>query len=199
MSPGCLCINFMYKFGPVQKKILIVLLGGVVLGTSNSPRQYFRAFRMIKRDWKKSDKNNLSRSLQRLSSQKLVEEEFCSNGSCRLVLTAEGKRQAKKLSLIGSSIKLKKPKKWDGKWRIVVFDIPEKDRMFRDILRLHLKNLRFLKLQQSVFVSPHPFEKTILELVRLYAAENHVRVITATRIDNQDKLKRHFFKINKKD
>ncbi|HBR71810.1 MAG TPA: PaaX family transcriptional regulator, partial [Candidatus Moranbacteria bacterium] len=44
------------------------------------------------------------------------------------------------------------------------FDIPEKDRIFRGILREHLYELKFFRLQNSVFVSPHPFEKMILEL-----------------------------------
>ena len=73
-----------------------------------------------------------------------------------------------------------------------MFDIPEKERAFRDILRAHLYRLEFYKLQQSVFVSPHPFEKAILDLVAVYAAEAHVRVITAIKIDNEAKLKKHF-------
>ncbi|KKU53381.1 MAG: hypothetical protein UX75_C0041G0016, partial [Candidatus Moranbacteria bacterium GW2011_GWE2_47_10] len=38
----------MYKFGPVQKKIMITLLGGVALGVSASPRQYFDTLRKIR-------------------------------------------------------------------------------------------------------------------------------------------------------
>ena len=98
------------------------------------------------------------------------------------------------MDLMGNAIKFKKPKKWDGKWRLVLFDIPEKDRVFRDILRKHLKTLKFRKLQHSVFVSPYPFEKPILELVRLYSAEKYVRVISAMKIDNEKNLKKYFFK-----
>jgi len=116
------------------------------------------------------------------------------NGSFKLILTEEGRRQAKILNLLGSCINFKKPKKWDRKWRIVLFDIPEKDRLFRDILREHLRELEFFKLQHSVFVSPHPYEKPILELISLYSAEPYVRVIMASYIDNQDKIKNHFFK-----
>lgn len=184
----------MYKFGPVQKKILLGLLGAVALGASASPRQYFQTFRKLKRDWVKIGRYNFDRSLRGLAREKLVEERKLSNGSFKLVLTQEGKRVAKQLSLLGSSINFKKPKKWDGKWRVVLFDIPEKDRLFRDILRDHLRNLDFKKLQHSVFVSPYPFEKAITELVALYSAEPYVRVITAQRIDNEVKLKNIFFK-----
>ncbi|MFH0969269.1 MAG: hypothetical protein V1804_02065 [Patescibacteria group bacterium] len=184
----------MYKFGSVQKKIMLALLGGVALGCSYSPWQYFRTFRKIRKEWRRIDQRNFNRSIRRLSKEKLVEEVMLADGSFRLVLTKKGKRQAKILNLLGSSIYFKKPKRWDGKWRIVIFDIPEKDRLFRDILREHLYSLQFFKLQQSVFVSPYPFEKPILELVFLYSAEPYVRVITATKIDNEAKIKKHFFK-----
>ena len=124
----------------------------------------------------------------------MIEEKMLPDGSFKLVLTKNGKQQAKALSLFGSSINFKKPKQWDGKWRIVLFDIPEKDRLFRDILREHLYALGFFKLQHSVFVSPYPFEKPILELVTLYSAEPYVRVVTAAAIDNDSKLKKHFSK-----
>lgn len=184
----------MYKIGLIQRKILLSLLGGVALGMSSSPRQYFRTFRKIRKEWNKIDQRNFNRSMKTLSKEKLIEEKILSDGSFRLVLTKNGKEQAKKLNLLGSRIDFKKPKKWDGKWRIVIFDIPEKDRIFRNILREHLCKLEFFKLQHSVFVSPYPFENAILELTRLYSAQAYVRVITAMKIDNEDRLKRYFFK-----
>ncbi|EKE16263.1 MAG: hypothetical protein ACD_11C00024G0031 [uncultured bacterium] len=182
----------MYKFGSVQKKIIIGLLGGIALGMSSSPRQYFKAFRQIQKDWKKINQDSFNRSIKRLSREKLVEEKKLSDGSFKLILTREGKEQARKLSLIGNFIKFKKPKKWDKKWRIVIFDIPEKDKVFRNILREHLKELNFFKLQNSVFISPHPFEEMISELTRLYSSEQYVRIITAIKIDDEYKIKKHF-------
>jgi CRISPR-associated endonuclease Cas2 len=184
----------MYKIGGTQKKILLALFGGVALGLSQNPAQYYRTLRVIKKNWKKINQSNFNKSVRRLSSNKLVEEKKFADGSIKLILTKEGKKQAKKLSLFGNSIKFKRPKKWDGKWRLVIFDIPEDDRTFRDILRNHLKELNFLKLQQSVFVSPYSYEKAISELTSLYLAEKYVRVITATKIDNESVLKNYFFK-----
>jgi len=164
------------------------------LGVSASPRQYFDTLRKIRKEWSKSNRYNFDRSLRRLSSEKLIEEKILPDGSFKLVLTSKGEEQARKLSLLGKSINFKKPKRWDGKWRMVIFDIPEKDRLFRDVLRSHLRELKFFKLQHSVFVSPHPFEVAILELTELYSAQAYVRVITAEKIDNEDSLKRHFSK-----
>jgi len=185
----------MYKIGPVQKKIILTIFGGVALGMSYSPNQYFRTFRKLKKEWQKINQQNFNRSIRHLSKDKLIEEIILPDGSFKLVLTENGKKQARILSFMGSSISFQKPKNWDGKWRIVLFDIPEKDRNFRDILREHLRALQFFKLQHSVFVSPYPFEKPILELISLYSAEAFVRVVTAIKIDNEAKIKRHFFKL----
>jgi CRISPR-associated endonuclease Cas2 len=96
------------------------------------------------------------------------------------------------LRLLDKSVNFVKSKKWDKKWRIVAFDIPEKDRIFRNILRKHLFNLSFYKLQNSVFVSPYPCEKLIKDLINLYSANSYVKVITAIKIDDEKKLKKQF-------
>lgn len=52
-------------------------------------------------------------------------------------------------------------KPWDGKWRVVGFDIEEKNRMFRDALRRFLIRFGFGMLQKSLYVSPLPFEEDV--------------------------------------
>lgn len=42
---------------------------------------------------------------------------------------------------------------WDGKWRIVVFDIPETKRIVRNLFRRNLKKWGFKHLQKSVWIS----------------------------------------------
>ncbi|HBB37082.1 MAG: hypothetical protein A2374_01090 [Candidatus Moranbacteria bacterium RIFOXYB1_FULL_44_23] len=61
-------------------------------------------------------------------------------------------------------------------------------------MREHLRKLKFLKLQHSVFISPYPFEKPISELVEIYSAQAYVRIITAEKVDNESSLKNHFLK-----
>ncbi|HBR71811.1 MAG TPA: hypothetical protein DEA27_03350, partial [Candidatus Moranbacteria bacterium] len=115
----------MYKFGQTQKRIMVALLGGVALGLSSSPRQFFKTFRVLKKDWNKIKQSSFDRSVRRLVKEKLLIEKKLPDGSLKLVLTKEGERQARRLSLLGKSINFKKPKRWDGKWRLVIFDIPE--------------------------------------------------------------------------
>jgi len=57
-------------------------------------------------------------------------------------------------------------KPWDRRWRLVAFDIREKNRHFRDKLRGKLKELGFQKLQRSAWISPLPVEPFILNLAK---------------------------------
>lgn len=60
-------------------------------------------------------------------------------------------------------------KGWDKKWRMLIYDIPEKHRNKRNHLRIFIKNFGFGKTQQSSWVSPYDFTAEIFEFSK---AEN---------------------------
>jgi len=68
-------------------------------------------------------------------------------------LTKKGKKRINKLIL--DELKLAKPKKWDKKWRLVIFDIPEWRRKDRTALRKKLEEMGFCQCQKSAWI--HPF------------------------------------------
>ena len=104
-------------------------------------------------------------------------------------MTKEGKKLALTFNL--EEMKLRKGV-WDKKWRIVIFDIPEKLRKIRDSLRYQLKRLEFYEFQKSVFVTPFPCDKEIDYIVEFYNIRRFVRFIEATSIDSELDLKRKF-------
>ena len=68
-------------------------------------------------------------------------------------------------------MRINKPKKWDRKWRIILFDIPEKIRKARDVFRYHLNQLGFYEFQKSVFVHPYNCKDEIdylIEFIYIY-------------------------------
>ena len=87
---------------------------------------------------------------------------------------------------------IKIPKQWDKKWRIVIFDIPEKLKKSREILRFQLKRLNFYELQKSVFVLPYSCKDEIEYIIEFYGIRRFVRFIVAESIDNELHLKKHF-------
>jgi len=109
-------------------------------------------------------------------------------------LTEKGKKKAGWIQI--DSLKIKKPKRWDGKWRIVIFDIAQLKKLYREAFRGKLKELDFYPLQKSVWI--HPFDcRDEIELLRDFfgLGEKEVRLIVAQDIGNDAWLK-EIFKIN---
>ena len=110
-------------------------------------------------------------------------------------LSEEGKVLAKKYSI--DELKIRKPKKWDRKWRILIFDIEEKYRSKREALRGKLKELGLYQLQKSVWVCPYHFQEEVDVLRDFLGFEGvAMTVIIACEIEKEKEL-RTFFNLNK--
>lgn len=83
-------------------------------------------------------------------------------------------------------------KKWDGKWRIMFFDIPEKKRGKRDELRVMLKAVGFKEFQKSAWVYPYKVPNFLKELLFEENIKPYTRLITTTSIEYDKDLKRMF-------
>ena len=178
------------RIGKTQKKIVLLLLGGVALGLSGSPKRYFKILKGISEEWKDIEDQSIKRSIKRLYESKIIREKQNSDGTITMVLTSKGKEKALTFDL--DNIEIKRPKEWDKKWRIVLFDIPEKKRKVRKALGYHLKNLDFFEFQKSVFVHPYDCDNEINFLIEFYGIRKFVRFIEAHSVDNELHLKKHF-------
>lgn len=83
-------------------------------------------------------------------------------------------------------------KRWDGRWRMIVFDIPEKYRATRDRLRTALRSLGFAQLQGSVWVYPHDCEEVTTLLKADLELGSNVLYVIVDRIEFDQRLRRHF-------
>ncbi len=180
----------MRKSGSVAQKILLLLSGGVALAFTYSPNRAHRILKAISSEWKSIDRHNLQRSISGLYESKLVDYREGKNGMIRVVLTREGKQIALQYKL--DELSIQKPKRWDKKWRIILFDIPENYRSLRDTLRSKLKELGLLEFQKSVFVHPYECRDEIDFIIELYDARRFVRFIEAEWIDNGLHLRKKF-------
>lgn len=82
--------------------------------------------------------------------------------------------------------------KWDKKWRIVIFDIPEKRRSARDLFRESLKQLGFKLLQGSIWVNPFGDLNEVHALIKEQNIERYVVFIAADKISNDLLYKQKF-------
>lgn len=104
--------------------------------------------------------SGLLRTINRLEHQEFLETQGKSLD--RVIRLTE---KSRKLIIGDRDPSVEWARKWDGKWRMVLFDIPEPKRMLRRELRGILKKHHFGCLQQSVWLSPHPIG-SIHKLIR---------------------------------
>ncbi len=178
------------RVGSVQRDILFLLLKGASLALSTASRQSPRVARIVDGELASIKRRILNQSIEKLYESQLVDVRKGSDGTLTLVLSKEGKRVTLSYDLDRTKISI--PARWDGKWRIALFDVPEGKKKIRDALRGHLKRMGFYEFQKSVFVHPYPCMKEIDYLTEFYDARRYLRFITATEIDNELQLKKHF-------
>lgn len=180
----------MARMGNIKKKVLLLLSAGLALGLNRSPKTHWWILKQIPKEWKKINRQALERAINSLYSSHLVEEKDNRDGTTTLILNKNGKREVLRFNI--DKIEIKKPGKWDKKWRVVMFDIPEKLKGLRDSLRLHFKEIGLVEFQKSVFVFPYPCEKEIEFILEFYNARKYIRFILAERVDNQLHLMKKF-------
>lgn len=104
-------------------------------------------------------------------------EKVVKDGEVYLRLTHHGKKRVNRNFPL---IKFQNVK-WDGIWRIVIFDIAELNRHTRDRLREKLKELGFGMFQQSVYLSPHNLAKDLSEFIEALGLSEFVYVFEIPR------------------
>ena len=85
------------------------------------------------------------------------------------------------------------PAFWDGKWRVLIFDISERRRRIRTQLRRLLEGAGFVRVQDSVWVHPYPCDEFI-SLVRahLKSGVGEMRIFVAEALESDKSLREHF-------
>lgn len=182
------------EIGKTAQKVILLLGGGLALGLSGSPKNYFRILKAIGKEWKEIEGKALHRAIKNLYCSKLIDIKENEDGTTTLFLNDKGKEKALKYNL--DKISIPQMKKWDGKWRVVLFDIPESRKKIRETLRFHLKKMGFFEFQKSVFVHPFECRDEIDYLIEFYNIRPFVRFIVGESIDNELHLKKHFNLLN---
>jgi len=122
----------------------------------------------------------LNRSINSMQKKRLVDV-FHRNGQTLVQLTPKGQRFLQVLNL--RHLKIKPQKKWDGRWRLVIFDIPERFKRNRRVFQRALRDIGFVMLQKSVWICPYPCEKEVSLLKDVYQVDSFIKFITAQEVD----------------
>lgn len=175
---------------PIKKKILVLLAGGIALGFARNSRSQKYIFKTIHKDLKKINRRYLVEIVREFREERLVNYIEKKNGMTEIVISEKGKRKVLEFDI--DNIKIKKPVRWDKKWRMVMFDIPENKRAARNVLREKLKNIGFKEIQKSVFVYPYPCLDEISFIVEYFELRRYVRYGEISSLTNEADLKLKF-------
>ena len=130
--------------------------------------------------------HGIDKTITRLKKQNLIYFENKRNGTF-VRLTEKGRRY-----LFTHLDAPPKPKRWDEKWRILIFDIKEARKRTRNQLRRSLVNIGFVSLQKSVWVYPYDCEDLIVLIKADFKIGKDVLYIIADKIENDRQLKTYF-------
>ena len=131
----------------------------------------------------------INQGIKRLLKRGLLEIKE-DNDKKYLKITEKGRHMLLKYQMEG--LASDKPKKWDKKYRVVVFDIEEQMRKIRDRLRDILRSFGFVQLQASVWVYPYECQEIIDLLKQYLMLQGEVVYMTVESIENDSWLKKKF-------
>lgn len=119
----------------------------------------------------------------------MIERGLLEKRGASIMLTERGRRYLEKVRI---KEKRGKKQKWDGKWRVLIFDVWEKRRGKRDMLRREIKEFGFVQLQQSVWIYPFPCGDFIELLKADLRFGKNIRYLIVEQLDSDAKLRKRF-------
>jgi len=177
---------------PIRKIVLRTLYAsGILAAALVAPKaltlfSYFNRHKIKKHAFER----RISQAIGRLERDGFIEYAD-SPGPPLLRLTNRGESLAERVA--AATYRIPEPAFWDGKWRVVLFDVREKRRRTREQLRLLLSSTGFVRLQDSVWIYPYPCDE-FLVLIRAHLASGvgEVRYLTAEHLESDRKYRERF-------
>jgi len=139
------------------------------------------------------DEKRIKQSLENLEKKEIIDL-VEKNDEIFVHLKNDNNPQVIKYS-IKALLELKqKEKKWNKKWFMVFFDVPEIQRNKRDYLRKFLNKIGFYRYQKSVYIFPYECEEEINLIKKIVEGAKYMKYIIAEKIEDEDAIKT-FFKL----
>ena len=176
--------------GEMLLRVLRSLEHAVVAISRHPTRTSSSVYRII-RDFR--ELQDLSDRQIRNISRYVVRNKYITirkDGASRLEISENGQSKIVEQSLRTLKPPTKQP--WDGRWRIVLFDVPNQLKKQRDRFAALLKQFGFEHLQKSAFITPFPCEEEIEVIADYLNIQDCVDVIVAENISRADEFKKAF-------
>lgn len=180
----------LHHMGPVMQKTLLILTTGIALGLSGNPNTYFKIIDEVSYEWKRINKRSLHIAIRKFNKYGYIKFKKTSKNTCLVLPSKKGCVLANICGL--NQQKIHRPKVWDKKWRVVVFDIPTYISKRRYQIVFFMRKLGLYRIQKSVFIYPFDCKKEIFFLTEALGIKKFVRFIVAESINEENGLKKYF-------
>lgn len=134
--------------------------------------------------------NNREKEYISSSARKLVKRGLLSYNGKKYCLTPDGEKLLHRWQF--ADFRLRKPKRWDKKWRVIIFDIPEQKKHIRNQITMLFRQAEFLRLQDSVWVYPYDCEDVVTLLKTDFGIGRHLLYLIVDELENDKHLREDF-------
>lgn len=174
----------------IAKDILIALAAsGVIVVAATSPFFLANLLRALKRE-KHYQHGSAYSAFYRLKKEGCFHIKK-KNRQMYISLTEKGRKKAGRFQI--NHLAIKKPKRWDSKWRIIFFDVEEKHRSKREALRGFLKQLNLYQIQKSVWIHPYDCRDEVSLLRDFFGLTyRELRLIVSDDIGDDKEIRTYF-------
>lgn len=171
-----------FKLGENEKEIIKVIGLGLLVVASLALPNLPLAINSIQ---KVRGNKGLRKLLKQLKKKNVIYL-----GGEKIKLTAKGRKLLDEIYL--SEFKIVKSEKWDKKWRLVSYDIPEIYKKSRNLFRKVLENNDFYQVHKSLWVSPYDCKEEIAVFAKNLGLSKYVIVMTTDKLPNQKEMIEYF-------
>lgn len=161
----------------VKRAIKMLALGGLVVSAVAAPNLVL-SYNLLNKEWRRYKNGDIGRLVKRLHKQELVRVKD-EDGKTIIELSDKGKRKLLEYNFEELDLK----KKRDGKLRVIIFDIPNTKKLAREMFREKLKQMGFVMLQKSVFISPYICNSEIEFIINYLEIETNVILLRVDRVE----------------
>lgn len=178
--------------GNITRDVLLnILKTGAILGIALMAPNALKILRNFGKEdvWNGFYPSSIERLTGNLYRKGFVKIKYV-KGQPIVILTDKGRVEILKYDL--SKLEITPMKRWDNKWRLVIFDIPEIEKYAREFIRKKLQEMNFFQFQKSVFINPYPCEKEIKYIREVLEVPHAIKLLRADRIENEKELKEIF-------
>lgn len=174
-----------------QKKIIKLTAEQALISVFNLTLPFFEASRIYRVGARKAredlayEDSNIRERISYLKKWGFIED-FVEGKERHFEITSKGIDRVKKIH--ERELTITRPDHWDGKWRLVIFDIPNEKKNKRDVFRKKLLRLEFEKVQESIYVYPFECAKEILTIIKSLGIDFEVLLLIADIIQGEENI-----------